>query len=237
MIKNRWFWTAITIAVLTLGFLLELMPLFMGEHDSKELSSNAMTAKEVSLSPWLNTYPPDARDNKVWGVEKKNISAASINKKQVTTQKKRRVVSLKKVKGRQVLCLDKICFIFLGINNINNETYAAFMHDSNRQKQKSSERRLYNKVNLGINSKNTNQDEAFMNYTDRKRVKQSENSYAYVNKIIKFKEGDMIDNLLSIEKLSLHGIHMRDIETDKTYTINLFITDLDKYKIDKGSMQ
>lgn len=196
MTKNRWFWTAVLIAVMSLILFWDPLLLWMASPQEQN-TQHKTTAISAATVPWSVTASAAPSDNRVWGVKKPSAAAKASSKATGAAKKKRVVVSVKKVKERHYVCIDRRCLVLLGINSEDGQRYALFM-------------RL-------------------------EPSKQKPGDYTREEKILRFKEGEMIEKSVLAKEVRLHKLVLYAPDTNQTYSIKLFDTDIGRYRIGGGA--
>lgn len=83
-------------------------------------------------------------------------------------------------------------------------------------------------VLIGMNSENGERYALFMPVDPPKK---RAGDYTREEKIVKFKEGDMIESSVSVKTLQLHELVLHAADRNQTYRMELFSTDIEKYRI------
>ena len=127
MLRNKWFWTGVLVAVMTFWSLASLTYRLWSLGDASYKAAMSSETAALSWEPLIGQYAAVQGENKAWGVVKPDPAVAANAAGKAEDAEKQHKVILKNDRGRQVLCIDDVCYLFLGIDSDTVATYAAFM--------------------------------------------------------------------------------------------------------------
>jgi hypothetical protein len=125
---NSWVLTVLMVVIMAGWVFMSMAYKLSRDTAGQSAAVLSIDAEPVSFDRWLEPTAVREDDNRVWGVSKPDAATDKDNAGRTTRKAKpRHKVALRHSKGRHTLCVDKTCYVFLGIDTIAGGASALFM--------------------------------------------------------------------------------------------------------------